>query len=498
MNRLAPTPLDAFGVTRAERIALALIVAGGIALRLLYLRQPMRNDEAYSYLYFALPSLGTALSDYTVPNNHVFHTVLVWGATRLLGNSVEVIRLPVLIAGVLCVPAAWLATRTLTARAPEAGGAGLFAAASVAMLPALILYSTNARAYMLICLATLVLLWLGNALLEAESLRRWVAVVVVGALGMWAAPVMLYPLGAVCLWLVLEHGRTEGRRGVIRFVPRLAMVAAAVVALTALLYSPVLLRGGTSALTQNKFVKPLGWAELGGQLAGFAVGVRALIGLGLTRIEVLAGLLVALLGVAAPIAGRVRRVTLVIATVVWCGLLVIATRRPPPARVLLFLAPLWCVYAGVGLSWLVSRARVVHVPVQAFAAALLFVLLASQVVRSRAVLTSEETDWIGLRDARGLAQLVVSGHPDDRIIVNRSTSPPLDYYLYRLTGRRLADFASPGRRGRVLVVLDERHGQTLERVMPLHREVEWAALGRPALVARFPGASLYAFAARAP
>jgi hypothetical protein len=34
--------------------------------------------------------------------------------------------------------------------------------------------------------------------------------------------------------------------------------------------------------------------------------------------------------------------------------------------------------------------------------------------------------------------------------------------------------------------------------MPLHREVQWAALGHPALVARFPGASVYALAARAP
>ena len=47
----------------ADWLALAIIVAGSVALRLLYIGQPMRYDEAYSYLYFALPSLRTAVCD---------------------------------------------------------------------------------------------------------------------------------------------------------------------------------------------------------------------------------------------------------------------------------------------------------------------------------------------------------------------------------------------------------------------------------------------------
>ena len=489
---------DATRVPRAEWIALAIVATGALALRLLYIGQPMRNDEAYSYLYFALPSLRTAVSDYTVPNNHVFHTVLVWAATRLFGNSAAVIRLPALIAGVLCVPAAWMAAHALAGRGSAGRGAGLFAACGVAVLPALLLYSTNARAYMLLCLATLLLVWIGERLLEAESRALWLAVVGIGALGMWAAPVMLYPLGAVSLWLMLEHARMDGARATIRFLPRLAAAVAAILALTALLYLPVLLRSGAAALTQNRFVEPLTWSGLVAQRGEFARSLRELIGLGLNKLELLLALLVALLGLFAPLEGRARRMTLALATAAWCGALILATRRPPPARVLLFLAPLWCVYVGIGLSWLASRVRWPRVPVQAVTAVLLFALLATQAVRSRAVLESEETDWIGMRDARALATLIASGAPGDRIIINRSSSPPLDYYLYRLTGRRLADFAGAQRRGRVLVVLDDRHGQTLQRLMPLHREVQWAALGHPALVARFPGASVYALAARAP
>lgn len=477
----------------ADWAALAVIVAGAVVLRLIYLGQPMRYDEAYSYLYFALPSLRTAVSDYSVPNNHIFHTVLVWATTRLFGSSPQAVRIPALIAGVLTVPAAWLAGRRLAGR-----GAGLFAAAASAALPSLILYSTNARAYMLHCLAMLLLIWLGDRLLEAESPRRWATFVVVGALGMWAAPIMLYPLGVVGLWLVAEHARTQGFRGAVRFLPRISAVMAVIAVLTVLLYLPVILRGDGRLLLQNRFVKPVALTDLPGQIADFARGVRELIALGLSRVEVVVALLVALVGVGAPGRRRMRRVTLAAATAGWCCALILVTRRLPPPRVLLFLAPLWCLFVGVGLSWIAARLNAKRATAQAVGALLVMALLAAQVVRSRAVLLSEETDWIGMRDARDVASLLVAGPSDDRVVINPSSGPPLDYYLFHLTGKRLAAFADTLHRGRVLLVLDERHGQTLQRVQPVHPEIPWGILGRPALVRRFPGASVYAFSAKAP
>jgi hypothetical protein len=479
---------DSLRAARTDWVALAIVVVAAIGLRLLYLGQPMRNDESYSYLYFALPSLRTAVSDYSVPNNHIFHTVLVWLSTRLFGNSPEVIRLPVLVAGVLAVPAAWLAGRSLAGR-----GAGIFAAAMVAVLPALILYSTNARAYMLVGLATLLLVWLGNRLLDAESRGLWVTIVIIGALEMWAAPVMLYPLGAVGLWLVAEHARTGGARGAVRFLPRIGAAMAAIVALAVLLYLPVILRGQGRLLLQNRFVQPMSLAELDAQLADFAQGIRNLIGLGLSRIEVMIGLLVALLGVVIPGERRMRRVTLAAATACWCCVLILGTRRLPPARVLLFLAPLWCVFLGAGLAWISERLRVTRLSAQAIGAVLVMSLLGVQIVRSRAVLESEETDWIGMRDAREIANFILGAPSDDRVVINRSSGPPLDYYLFQLTHRRLAAFSTPNHRGRVLLVLDDRHGQTIDRVLRVHPEIHWDSLGAPSLLKRFPGASVYAF-----
>jgi hypothetical protein len=260
----------------------------------------------------------------------------------------------------------------------------------------------------------------------------------------------------------------------------------------------VLVHGGAALLTKNRFVKPLTWPEMGAQVASFARGMRELIGLGLSRIEVVLAVLVASLGIAAPGERRARRVTLALTTALWCCVLILVTRRPPPPRVLLFLAPLFCLYFAIGLSWLVALANSESAPMHALAAVSLFVLVAAHLVRSRAVLVSEETDWIGVRDARAVAELVAADPVEDRIVINRSSGPPLDYYLYRITGRRLSDFAGAQRRGRVLLILDDRHGQKMERVLPLHPDVPWSTLGAPTLLRRFPGVSVYAYSAMTP
>src|SRR4051812_19745302 len=61
---------------RAYRFALGAMLAVAIALRLAHVGQPMRYDESVTYLYFVRLSWYDAVSLYTYPNNHVFHTLL--------------------------------------------------------------------------------------------------------------------------------------------------------------------------------------------------------------------------------------------------------------------------------------------------------------------------------------------------------------------------------------------------------------------------------------
>jgi len=52
----------------------------------------------------------------------------------------------------------------------------------------------------------------GHSAARAPSTADWIAFAVVAALGLWTIPVMLFPLGAVALWLALSFALTAAKR----------------------------------------------------------------------------------------------------------------------------------------------------------------------------------------------------------------------------------------------------------------------------------------------
>src|SRR5271166_4004898 len=69
-----------------DRLALAGLTFFAAALRIPLLTQPMRYDEAVTHLEYSSRPFYVALSFYSTPNNHVFHTLLVRLAYLGLGN----------------------------------------------------------------------------------------------------------------------------------------------------------------------------------------------------------------------------------------------------------------------------------------------------------------------------------------------------------------------------------------------------------------------------
>ncbi len=191
---------------RAVTLALLFLTLLAAVLRLAFLETPVRYDEAYSFLVFAQQPVKFILTDYHVPNNHIFHTLLMRAAYLTLGSELWSLRLPVFLAGVLLVPATFLVAfqvfnagsrrvRSLTA---------LFAAALVAASTTLIEFSTNARGYMWVCLLTMVSLGLALYLCERPNRMAWTLLVVSMALGFFTIPIFLYPFGMIMLWLFVS------------------------------------------------------------------------------------------------------------------------------------------------------------------------------------------------------------------------------------------------------------------------------------------------------
>src|SRR5437588_10729707 len=100
------TPDDARGGHRTpDRVALGAIVAVGVLVRLAYLGEPMRYDEAFTFNEYASRSAYDGISEYTFPNNHLFHTLLVHCSIRAFGDAPWAVRLPALAAGLALIPA---------------------------------------------------------------------------------------------------------------------------------------------------------------------------------------------------------------------------------------------------------------------------------------------------------------------------------------------------------------------------------------------------------
>jgi hypothetical protein len=221
----------------------------GLLLRLRFIGQPMRFDESIGYLTFVNGEFLRAFF-YPVPNNHVLHTLLQKLACWVIGASPAAIRLPAFLSGLALIPASYALSRRLE------GGSGLIAAFGAAIMPYMVLYSTNGRGYTLQCLLVLLVAYTALSRNGPTFSGRWCVPAVLSALGMLTMPSMLYAIAGLALWiagtLLLQPGKIQ------RTLRFLACYAAATAILTFLFYTPVVLvSGGWGSVLDNKYVRPL-------------------------------------------------------------------------------------------------------------------------------------------------------------------------------------------------------------------------------------------------
>ncbi|MDX2162303.1 MAG: glycosyltransferase family 39 protein [bacterium] len=404
---------------KAVRPLLPLIVIAAF-FRVIALDQPMRYDESLTYLRYAAQPFDVALSQYDEPNNHLFHTLLVGVATRIMGESPAAIRLPAFIAGLLIIPALYIVAAGFYGER-----AALMAAALAAVSLSLIEFSVNARGYTLITLAFIILLGLAKRLQTDDRTGLWAAYAVTSALGLYSIPVFVYPLGAVSLWLLVTLYR-QGERRALRLL-KLFITLSAGAALTLVLYLPVIVTEGVSALTGNQFVTQLP-ANVFYQSIGQIVNeVWTFINRGyegLISIILAGGVLIYLI-----FSRRIdaKRLSPVLPTLAWLAVVLFFQRVIPFDRTWIFLIPLYLMIAAAGITFVI-RDRV-WVTILSIA---VIVVVGAAGINAGTVRTSPLTGYAP--DARTLAAYASANlRETDRLLAPVPYDEPIRFYM-RLNG----------------------------------------------------------------
>lgn len=211
-----------------DAVLLAVLVYG-VIIRAVFLREPVRLDEFYTYFNYVIYPFRHILSTYDVPNNHVFHSILARIFYLLGGTSETVLRLPAFLAGCALIPAVYRLALSLGLSRNSARLAAFFTASS----GGLIYYSVNARGYslqaLLAVLCTSVYLSRGRGRLPLSASALLCALTV---LVLYTVPTGLVFVLPFFLFMFLDpEGLSRGR---------IAALGACCFLLTAVLYAPVL------------------------------------------------------------------------------------------------------------------------------------------------------------------------------------------------------------------------------------------------------------------
>jgi 4-amino-4-deoxy-L-arabinose transferase-like glycosyltransferase len=240
--------------SRSHKQLVGCVILVGAAFRISQLWQGITYDEAFTCTFYAPKPVSFILSDYTWPNNHLLHTLLVKISMAVFGTHLWSVRLPALLAGIAVMPLFYLFVRAMFNRY-----VAVLSLAFVAASGALIEYSALARGYSLTWLFMMAASLAGRHLAKRNNLVSAVLVAVFCALGMWAVPTMMYAALAIYLWLLLYlftlYDTSLNRRLLGLLVSFLLFVV-----LSALAYTPVIITHSLDHLLHHPTLGESTWA----------------------------------------------------------------------------------------------------------------------------------------------------------------------------------------------------------------------------------------------
>ena len=440
------------------------IIVLGIFFRYAYLWRPMGHDETYTFMAFASRGLRYSITNYHLPNNHVFHTILVNLAYQLFGDSPAIIRLPAFLAGILIIPATYLVGKQFFSTK-----IALVSASIVASIPVLIDYSTTARGYTFLTLFTLLIVAVAVYVKDHKNLIAWGLLIILSSCGLYTNPTMIYPIGMVATWLLLSKLVKDVDQDYGKDYYFLWGATCILILVTAgILYSPIILSSGIKPLVSNDVIEALSWSDF---YQSIPVRIKN------TWAEWNRNLpdwisIIALIGLTAslfvPRPPQKRRITLILAAVLWIGTALIIQRVAPWPRIWLFLLPLIVIWVSAGILGLIELI-LLRIPQRNYL--LMGVISVMVLLPLGAGFLRSYTQYSQKLHAQGELEkvaLYLSDYlqPEDVVVVTSPDTIVLKYYLRRFgISQDATDLAKDKPFDHAIVVVNKAYRQTIDYVL---------------------------------
>lgn len=409
-------------------LLLLFALIGGY-FRILIIDRPMTHDETYSYLAFASQGIRVITSDYHLPNNHIFHSLLIWLSTEAFGSEPWAIRLPVFLVGLSLLFFAYISIKIYF----KDESVALFLAGVVALHPEMIRMSTEARGYSVIALISLVMWGLSTFLSKNNNLFGWVLFVILGTVGFYSIPTMLYAYGMFLLWLLFLwfRGGISDTYEKNEFLYYFFGSGLGVVILTNLLYVPIYYKIGFNQFLDNMVVQEMQsktfgiyleqfWSRIIGLSIRWNDGALAVISLIL-----LFGFVYSLLNYKTIFATP----PFVFSASVWLLAVLSIQRNVPWPRVWFFLLPIYLTYCCIGILYFIRKylANVKYSNVFIPGLLILFLFSTTSWILSDSHLMAT---WRGVPGdvEKGVVFLKTTIKENDVIVVTSPDGPATRYY----------------------------------------------------------------------
>jgi len=408
---------------KLQRLYLLLIILIGFGLRLHYLNRPMHLDESTTVVLFASQNIPSIVADYSAPNNHILHSILVHLIYHHLGKSAFLLRLPAFISGLLLLPLGYVVARRIYNRQ-----VALLTIGMVAVAPSLILFSINARGYTLMAAIILLLAWFAQHLKTQDVTRYWLLFGLFAALGFFTIPIMFYAMGGLALWLLaaiwLENEGAQRIELLKNYT--VSLIFAAV--LTLVLYTPVFIFSGPQRLFNTQMAQPTAAAEFYPQLLGIYRLMAGFPVLDLPLPVVVMSALLFCIGLLAHRRLSATAMPLMLPFLIWILPLIAVQRVFPPGRTWVFLVPIFWMVVAAGAFDVLQRLRKQQaLPHYRLAVLLLSSALALFVLQSGTLRASHH---LGFSEDAELAALYIDEilQPDDSLLMVYPSSYTVLYY----------------------------------------------------------------------